>query len=172
MTEINQWEKDFGPLLNLQRLSSWTLDREREHHEDLVVYQGALAAFQAALRSQHVEGDGRWSAKRRARKVEKHLKDLVRASKDQAEAAEALRTSYAAHLARLAALPGEREAKALRRANRRTVGELTSKSLHKTASTMAPPAPQAPPASGAGQMPPAQVSDQIRGVGDLWSRGA
>ncbi|MCC3654738.1 hypothetical protein LIX60_25390 [Streptomyces sp. S07_1.15] len=162
MTEINRRELDYDRLLNLKALSTWTYDRQGEHGEDARAYEAALASFQAHLRSQHVEGDGRRSAVRRSRKVEKHLKALVKASRRAERAAEELRTSYATHVAHVAALPGQREAKAIKRGDRRqALGEITAKSLHKTAAAAAPAeeTPQAP-----------APADGPRGLGDLWKQ--
>lgn len=169
MSEINQRrELDYDRLLNLKALSAWTLDRQREHADDARAYEAALASFQANLRSQHVEGDGRLSAVWRSRKVEKRLKRLVRASQRAERAAEELRTAYASHVAHVAALPAQREAKALRKAgNRQAVAELTRESLHATASAFAPPAAGQ---GGAGKQPPAPApgGGQARGIADVW----
>jgi hypothetical protein len=171
VTEINiRQELNCDRLLDLKALSAWTLDRQREHATDTDVYEAALASFQTYLRSQHVPGDGRLSAGRRARRVEKHLKALVNASKRAEAAARDLRNAYAAHVAHVAALPGQREAKALAKAGRRQmVGELAANSLHKTAATMAPPTPeQAPPQAPAPA--PAAGGQQPRGLNALWKQ--
>ena len=165
---VNSSAANYSRLLDLDVLSTWTLDRQREHTADIHAYEAVLAAFQSALRSEVVDGDGRLSAPMRARKVEKHLKALVKASKRAEKAAETLRTSYAAHRAQVKALPAQRQAKAVKKAGRRDVlAEVTAKSLHKTASafTQAPaevtaPAAAEPTGSGA------------RGITDLWRKGA
>ena len=126
--DVNRREPDYDRLLNLKALSKWTLDRQQEHAEDRATYERALASFQSYLRSQHIEGDGHWSAARRSKKVERHLKALVNASRKAQEAAEALRNSYATHVAQVAGLPAQREAKAIKKSGRRqAVGELTAK---------------------------------------------
>ncbi|MFE3603884.1 hypothetical protein ACFXP3_21335 [Streptomyces sp. NPDC059096] len=168
---LNRVPTEFRPLLNLELLSAWTLDRQREHNEDLSMYEAGHAAFQVALRSQHVHGDGRFAARWRARKVNKHWKALVRASRNAAHASESLRTSYADHVRTVAALPAQREQKAVEKAERRRRGsDFAAKSLHKTAAAMAPrPAEGESPASEtAGQAPSAPV----RGIGDLFKKGA
>jgi len=162
--DVNRREPDYDRLLNLKALSGWTLARQQEHAEDRAAYERALASFQSHLRSQHVEGDGRGSAARRARKVEKHLKALVKASRKAEEAAEGLRNSYATHVAQVAGLPAQREAKALKGAGRRqALGELTAKSLHKTAATAVGPTDSAAPAEA---VPPAGAP--ARGINQLW----
>lgn len=162
MTEINRRESDYDQLLNLKALTNWTLDRQGEHGEDARAYEAALASFQAALRSQHVEGDGRWAASRRSRKVERHLKALVKASRKAEQANEALRNAYAGHVAYVAALPAQREAKALKKGERRAaLGAAAAKSLHKTAATaVSAPVDQAVDAPAGGP----------RGIADLWQQ--
>lgn len=162
MTEINRREPDYDRLLNLKALSNWTYDRQVEHGEDARAYEAALASFQAHLRSQHVEGDGRRSAVRRSRKVEKHLKALVKASRQAERSAEAVRNSYATHVAHVAALPSERAVK--RGERRQAIEGMAAKSLHKTASSMGP-AEETTEASGV-QAP----GDGPRGINDLWNR--
>lgn len=166
MPDINRQEPDYDRLLNLSTLTTWTLDRQQQHAADARAYAAALAAF-GALRGQVVAGDGRWSAGRRARKVEKHLRVMVEASQKAEAAAHGLRTAYVGHVAHVKALPAQREAKALRKAGRRTaLGELAAKSLHKTAAAaVAPAQDSAPPAPAAGQQ-------QARGINELWRRGA
>ncbi|WP_149561543.1 hypothetical protein [Streptomyces cacaoi] len=164
--DINR-EPDYTRLLNLQNLSTWTLDRQREHGGDRTTYEAALASFQSHLRSQHIDGDRRTSALLRSRKVEKHLRALIRASQKAEQAAEGLRTAYAAHVAHVTALPGQREAKAAKKAAKKTgrrtaAGELTAKSLGKSAAAFPPPydspdLPDAAPAAG-----------QPRGITELW----
>lgn len=164
MTEINR-RTDYDRLLNMKALAAWTLERQGEHGEDARTYEAALASFQSQLRSQHIDGDGRLSPVRRSRKVEKQLKALVKASRRAERAAEGLRTTYAAHVAHVAALPGERKAKALKKGGSpaATVAGLTAKSLHKTASSAAPA-----PAEASAPAPAAPAADQPRGMADLW----
>lgn len=172
--DINR-EPDWDRLLNLKALSTWTLDRQREHASDRAAYEAALASFQAHLRSQVVEGDGRWSAARRSRKVERSLKALVKAARKSEKAAGELRTDYAAHVAHVAALPAQREAKALAKEGRRdTLRELTARSLHRTAQAAQEqkaveqqPAPAAPAVE-----PAADQAPSPRGINALWRAGA
>ncbi|MET8945444.1 hypothetical protein ABZX30_18125 [Streptomyces sp. NPDC004542] len=170
---INRVPAEFRPLLNLQHLTSWTVDRQREHNADLSAYEAARAAFQTALRSQTVEGDGKWSARWRARKVDKHMKALVKAAKDSAQAAESLRLAYADHVREIAALPAQRAEKAARKAARRQgVGEIAAKSLHKTRTAMAPSSAEEATGSESGGQPGAAAPSRIRGVNDLFEKGA
>ncbi|MEW1723876.1 hypothetical protein [Streptomyces sp. NPDC093109] len=171
---LNRVPAEFRPLLNLERLTAWTLDRQREHTADLSAYEAAHAAFDTALRSQYVDGDGKFAARWRARKVNRHWKTLARASRDAANASQQLRTAYADHVRTVAALPAQREQKALERAERRRWGgEIAAKSLHKTAAAMARPAQgEAQAGETAGQGPPAPAGAPVRGIGDLFKKGA
>ncbi|MGA4803581.1 hypothetical protein [Streptomyces lavendulocolor] len=173
MSAKNNTPAQYERLLALSAMTTWTAARQQEHVADAAAYDAALAAIQAGLRSQHVEGDGRWSAARRARKVEKHLKAMAKAARQQAAAAEALRNAYAGHVAHVAALPGQREAKRqakeVRKAGgRQAVAQIAAKSLHKSA-VAAVPGPT-------GEMPgaPVETADPapVRGINDLWKRGA
>ncbi|MFI2764851.1 hypothetical protein ACH5A3_39480 [Streptomyces echinatus] len=171
---LNRVPAEFRPLLNLEHLTTWTLDRQREHNADHGDYEAVRALFQTVLRSQHVEGDGKWSARRRARKVERHLNRLVKASRDQAQAAEGLRTAYADHVRTVAALPGQRAAKAKAKADRRDqVGAFAKKSLNKTLGAMAPQ-PDSDTEENeetAGQSTAkASGGRTVRGVNDLFER--
>lgn len=156
-------------------MTTWTASRQQEHAADAVSYASALAAMQAGLRSQGIDGDGRWDAARRSRRVEKHLKRMVKAARKQERAAEALRNAYAAHVAHVAALPGQREekraAKQLRRGPRQVVGEIAAKSLNKSAAALVEsPAGEETPTGTGSVAEPKQAP--ARGVSDLWQRGA
>ncbi|MFF3958828.1 hypothetical protein ACFYY1_37335 [Streptomyces sp. NPDC001890] len=171
---LNRVPAEFRPLLNLDHLTAWTAARQREHNDDHGTYEAARAMFQAVLRSQHVEGDGRWSAKRRARKVEKHLNRLVKASRDAAQASEGLRTAYADHVRTVQALPAQRAAKAEAKADRRgRVNDFTAKSLNKTVNAMTAK-PEDDDEKGdetAGQSAAKRSGSQgVRGVNDLFDR--
>ncbi|MER5555959.1 hypothetical protein ABT001_30545 [Streptomyces sp. NPDC002793] len=168
--DINRLEQ-YERLLALPAMTAWTAARQQEHAADAATYDAALAALQSGLRSQHVAGDGRWSAVLRARKVEKHLRTMAKAARQQERAAEALRTTYAGHVAHVAALPAQREekrqAKELRKAGgRQALAAATSKSLHKTAAATAPQQTAGDTATPAAGPAPA------RGISDLWQRGA
>ncbi|MEV0477509.1 hypothetical protein [Streptomyces prunicolor] len=180
MTEINRHDAPPGVndieayqrLLHLPHLTVWTTRRKDEHSVDTREYEAALGAFQSALRSEHIEGDGMFAgtASRRARRVEKHLKALVKASRQAEESLKNLRTSYADHIAHVRALPGQREAKAARKAGRReAVTELTAKSLQKSATSFTPHAAEAvvPDAQEAAE---AAARPAVRGVNDLWNQ--
>ncbi|WP_432034473.1 hypothetical protein [Streptomyces antibioticus] len=165
--DINRPEQ-YERLLALSAMTTWTAARQQEHAADADAYAAALAALQSGLRSQHVEGDGRWSAARRARKVEKHLRKAVKAARTQERAMEALRTTYADHVHHVAALPGQRQAKEARKAGtRQLVADAAAKSLHKTAAASVAPAPE-PADTTTSPAAPAPV----RGINDLWKRGA
>lgn len=153
-------QPDYSRLLDLDVLSAWTLDRQRDHAAYEDAYEHALAAIQSGLRQQHIDGDGRFAPQLRARKVERHLKALVKAEKQARKEAEKLRTSYAEHTARVTALPGQRAEKArqkeLKRASkgrRAALEGATAKGLHK----MATAASEDESAGG-----------QAAGIGDLW----
>ncbi|MEU7206145.1 hypothetical protein [Streptomyces sp. NPDC045470] len=177
---LNRVPAEFRPLLYLQHLTPWSLDREREHHTDLSQYQAVRATFQTALRSQHIDGDGRFAARWRSWKVDRHLKALVKASRKAAQAAGALRTSYADHVNEVSSLPGKRaqqaaDKAAAKGARKGAVGALAAKSLHKTAATLAPPPGEDQAADGetAGQEPaPTVGGTPIRGVNDLFRKEA
>ncbi|MFI9311187.1 hypothetical protein [Streptomyces triculaminicus] len=171
---VNRAPAEFRPLLNLDHLTAWTLDRQREHYEDHGTYEAARAMFQAVLRSQEVKGDGKWSARRRARKVEKHLTRLVKASQDAAKASEGLRLAYADHVRTVAALPDQRAAKAKAKADRRgRVNDFAAKSLNKTVSAMiARPENDEEPSGEPADQSAGKGSDgrTVRGVNDLFDR--
>ncbi|WP_260604218.1 hypothetical protein [Streptomyces sp. WAC00469] len=162
---------DYERLLALPAMTAWTAARQKEHAADADAYAAALAAVQSGLRSQHVEGDGRFSAALRSRKVEKHLRKAVKAAREQERAMEALRTAYADHVHHVAALPGQREAKrqakeARKAGARRLASDATAKSLHKTAAASLAPAPETTTTDTTDQAAP------VRGINDLWKRGA
>ncbi|WP_461712324.1 hypothetical protein [Streptomyces sp. DSM 41013] len=167
-TEINRPD-DYGRLLDLDVLSAWTLDRQRVHHADAAAYEEVLALFQSALRSEVIDGDGRLAAPMRARKVEKHLKAALKAARKSEAAMERFRLAAAAHKAHVQALPGQRAAKASRKAGtRQALATGVGKSLHKTASALTPGTDTtAAPAAG-----PARPT--ARGINDLFGqrRGA
>ncbi|MEU2899595.1 hypothetical protein ABZ690_08290 [Streptomyces sp. NPDC006967] len=171
---LNRVPAEFRPLLNLDHLTTWTLDRQREHNADHGDYEAVRALFQTVLLSQHVEGDGKWSARRRARKVGKHLNRLVKASRDAAQASEGLRTAYADHVRTVQALPGQRAAKAKAKADRRgQVNAFATKSLNKTATAMTarPESNDETNGETAGQSAgKASGGRTVRGVNDLFDR--
>ncbi|MFI0901846.1 hypothetical protein [Streptomyces sp. NPDC020983] len=171
---LNRVPAEFRPLLNLERLTAWSLERQQEHTADLSTYEAGRAVFQTVLRSQHVEGDNKWSARRRARRVERHWNRLVKASRDQASAAEALRVAYADHVREVAALPGQRAQKAAAKADRRgRLNAAATKSLNKTAAVMTSRSSSDAESSdeSAGQTPGPAVNRTVRGVNDLFDTG-
>ncbi|WP_414170907.1 hypothetical protein ACMATS_37905 (plasmid) [Streptoverticillium reticulum] len=175
---LNRVPAEFRPLLNLDHLTTFTLDRQREHNNDVSGYEAGYVVFQIALRSQHIDGDHRFAARLRARKVEKHWRALVKASRDAAQAMESLRLAYADHVRVVQALPGERAQKKAdreqKKASRRTsVNALAAKSLHKTAASMAPRPPEGEVTdgeTGAHASDPAAGARVVRGVNDLFDR--
>ncbi|MFC8408611.1 hypothetical protein ACFUG9_34360 [Streptomyces griseoincarnatus] len=161
-TEINRRD-DYERLLDLDVLAAWTLDRQRVHHADAAAYEEVLALFQSALRSEVVEGDGRTSPQRRARKVEKHIRAAIKAARRQEAAMERFRLAAAAHKAHVQALPGQRAAKASRKAGaRQALATGVSKSLHKSTTAFTPDAGEAPAAD------PARPT--ARGINDLFGQ--
>ncbi|MGA5606189.1 hypothetical protein ACPCUF_35125 [Streptomyces griseoincarnatus] len=163
--EINRRD-DYERLLDLDVLSAWTLDRQRVHHADAAAYEEVLALFQAALRSEVVEGDGRLSAPMRARKVEKHLRAAIKAARRQETAMERFRVAAAAHKAHVQALPGQRAAKASRKAGtRQALAAGVSKSLHKSAAAFTPGAEDTTAAPAADPARPT-----ARGITDLFGQ--
>jgi len=125
---------DMSHLLTPAAFAEFAQARRRSHGTDHEVYDDLLAAFRAKYRAEHIEGDGRFSAGRRSRRMEKHAKKLVKAAKAQYEALEALQVAHVDHVAHVTALPEQRRAKALAKTQRNTaIGEMASKSLHKTA---------------------------------------
>lgn len=174
---LNRLPAELRPLLNLDHLTAWSLERQQEHNADLSTYEAGRAVFQTVLRSQHIEGDNKWSARRRARRVERQWNRLVKASRDQANASEALRVAYADHVREVAALPGQRAQKAAAKAGRRDrLNAATTKSLNKTAAAMTSrlsPDEESGDES-AGQAPGPATGRTVRGVNDLFNdrRGA
>ncbi|MEW1604984.1 hypothetical protein [Streptomyces sp. NPDC093808] len=159
--EINRRD-DYDRLLDLDVLAAWTLDRQRVHHADAAAYEEVLALFQSALRSEVVEGDGRLSAPMRARKVEKHLRAAIKAARRQEAAMERFRLAAAAHKAHVQALPGQRAAKAGRKAGaRQALAAGVSKSLHKSTAAFTPDAGTAPADPG---------RPAARGITDLFNQ--
>ncbi|MFD8147355.1 hypothetical protein [Streptomyces sp. NPDC059708] len=159
---------EYERLLTVPALTAWTADRQREHGEDAAVYASLLAVLQSSLRSEAIPGDGRWSAKMRARRVLKPARRLVEAARAQERAAEELRLAFADHVAHVTALPGQRAAKArekeARKAGRRSVAAAAAKSLNKTAGAATADSPGA-----AAQAAPVA---QVRGINELWRQGA
>lgn len=155
----------YARLLTVPAVTSWTADREAVHGGDAFEYRAFLAAMEGELRSQHVPGDGRWAAGRRTRRATRGLKKMVKGSDLAAEGAREFRQEFADHVRHVNALPGQREAKAARSADRRaSVGAFTAKALNKSV-TAAAPAPEAPAAE---QQP--QQDAQVRGIHELWNR--
>ncbi|MFC7871989.1 hypothetical protein ACFUS2_12685 [[Kitasatospora] papulosa] len=170
---LNRVPAEFRPLLNLDHLTTWTLDRQREHTADMSDYEAARAVFQAVLRSQHVAGDRWWSAKRRSRRVEKEWNRLVKASRDAASASESLRTTYADYVREVAALPAQRAEKlAAKQARRGRVNDFTAKSLHKTVSALSQrEGEEETSTETAGQARDSAAAGRtVRGVNDLFDR--
>ncbi|MEV7442008.1 hypothetical protein AB0O22_12750 [Streptomyces sp. NPDC091204] len=151
-------------LLTVPAMTAYTADREAVHAGDAHEYALLLAAVEGALGAQVVPGDGRWSASLRTRRVAKPLRKIVKHARGQADGFSELRKVFAAHVHHVTALPGQRQAKAARSAERRaTIGAAASKALHKSATAAAPaPAVDAPAAD--------QQGAQVRGITELWDR--
>ncbi|MFE0824173.1 hypothetical protein [Streptomyces sp. NPDC058847] len=166
MNEINRRDADYARLLDLDVLTSWSLDRQRVHHQDAAAYEEILALFQSALRSEVVDGDGRMAAPMRARKVEKHLRAALKAARKSEAAMERFRLSYAGHRRTVQALPAQRAAKQQRKAGaRHQLAAVTAKSLHKSASAFTPGAEDATAAPAVEPGRPA-----ARGINDLFNQ--
>jgi hypothetical protein len=159
--------EDYSRLLNIRAMTTWTVDIEQTATEDLRVFLAALASIQAHLRSQHVEGDGRLSATWRSRRVERQLRSMIKGARMIAAGAENLRTAYASHVATMAALPEKREARQRKKVERRrSAAELTTRSLHRTASRAADTESETPEDTAAAEQTPAPAP--ARGIGELF----
>ena len=161
-----------------------------QHLEDDRQYGQIADVVQTRLAQQTIEGDGRFSAGRRARKVAKHIRKMQRASRRAAAAAEGL---YGCFVNDVVELPARRAAELERKENRRqrmgiaatSAGAAVAKSLDKSAAvfngttpvgdpqvTAAPapqyvsPMPQYWPGQGAVQAQP------IPPIGDLFDQEA
>ncbi|MFJ3728658.1 hypothetical protein ACIPYQ_39665 [Streptomyces sp. NPDC090045] len=164
-TSTNSSVEAYTRLLTVPAMTAYTADREATHAGDAHEYALFLAAMEGALGAEVVPGDGRWSAALRTRRATKPLKRVIRGAQMQAEGFRDLRKVFAAHVHHVTALPGQREAKAARRADRRaSVGAAAAKALHKSATT---PAPAPTPAFA--EQPP-QHGAQVRGITELWDR--
>ncbi|MFB7380507.1 hypothetical protein ACFC6U_21875 [Kitasatospora purpeofusca] len=99
----------------------------------------ALAqAAQVELRGTHVEGDRFYHARTRALPVERRLKELVNSLSNAATAAEKAAFQRRRHDERVAALPGQRSAKALEKANKRRSSKAIP--VNRAAEQVPPPA--------------------------------
>ncbi|MET9396040.1 hypothetical protein [Kitasatospora sp. NPDC002965] len=99
----------------------------------------ALAqAAQVELRGTHVEGDRFYHARTRALPVERQLKALVNSLNNAATAAEKVAFQRRRHDERVAALPGQRSAKALEKANKHRSSKAIP--VNRTAEQVPPPA--------------------------------
>ncbi|WP_406127996.1 hypothetical protein [Streptomyces sp. NBC_00989] len=164
----NPLDFDFDELLDLDVLTQFTLKRQRAYTADEAVFQSMLATFQKHYRSQVITGDGSRSAARRSRRMERHIKALITMAVKSGQRMESLRTSVTSHEALINALPAQREAKALRRSGRRAaVVQMTTKSLHKSATSFAP-APQ--DGTAAIGQDTATRAPAARGITDLWDQ--
>ena len=135
-----------------------------QHMEDARQYGQISDIIQSRLAQQHIDGDGRFSARRRARKVSKQVKRMAKASQKAAAAAEAL---YGSFVNEVVELPQRRELAEARRAERRqrrvaVAGGLVAKSLNKsTASLNGVPAEEFPQVSGIQQSAQPQYVDPV-----------
>ncbi|MFK0064214.1 hypothetical protein ACIQTN_33950 [Streptomyces werraensis] len=164
--DVNRAEVDYTRLLDPAVMATFTNDRQGEHHADTLLYERMLASIESALRAQVIPGDGRFSARRRARRVTAPLRALVKHSRGVETALEQLRGRTADHHAHVQALPAQREAKQLRKAGRRDqLAALTAKSLHKSASAFTPGSEETTAAPAADTGRPA-----ARGITDLFNQ--
>ncbi|MFJ8727660.1 hypothetical protein [Streptomyces sp. NPDC093269] len=179
--DINQIFTDAG----MREASSTWRD---QHMNDAREYGQMSDIIRSRLAQQHIEGDGRFSARRRARKVSKQVKRMERASQRAAAAAEAL---YASYLNEVVNLPKRREVEAARKQQKRqqraaTAGQLIAKSLSKSTDSLnGSPAQEIPQVSGMQPQPQyveplpahfphtgASTQQGIPALGDFWGKEA
>ncbi|MFG2844202.1 hypothetical protein ACGF12_13670 [Kitasatospora sp. NPDC048296] len=91
---------------------------------------------QVELRGTHVEGDRPWDARVRAWRVERPLRELITSIENAVTAAEKVNFRRRKHDEKVAALPAQRAAKALEKANKRTPKTLP---VNKSAEQVPPP---------------------------------
>ncbi|MFD9496890.1 hypothetical protein ACFWA1_36050 [Streptomyces sp. NPDC060005] len=167
MTELNHHDpagtgaEIFRRMLAVPFLTEWA-NRELDRTKPSTgFYRGLDLYFRSALRSEHVSGDNRFSARRRANRVTKHTRMLRKGAEMIDKALEALPEAFADHEAHMRALPAQREAKAQRKAGRRdALTAATSKSLHKSVTSTN---------AAATEIPAAGRDTAVRGVTDLWN---
>jgi hypothetical protein len=133
-------------------LRAFTDAQRDQHMTDARQYAQFAAVIQRRLEQTPIEGDKRFSARRRARKVARKMKRMERASRRAAASSEAL---YAAYVNHVLELPERRQIAAYRKAarqGRRQVtagaGDRVAKSLHKSAHAFGPA-----PVTGVSQQP-------------------
>lgn len=110
----------------------------RDHHLEADLQYGQIAdVVQRRLAQQNIAGDGRFTARWRARKVARHIRDMQKASRKAAAAAEGL---YGAFVNQVVELPARRQAELERKEQRRQrlgiasgVQDAVAKSLTKSA---------------------------------------
>ncbi len=135
-----------------------------QHMEDARQYGQIGAIIESRLAQQHIDGDGRFSARRRARKVSRQVRRMEKASQKAAAAAEAL---YGSFVNEVVELPQRRELDAARKEQRKqrriaAAGDLVAKSLNKsTAALNGQPEPVFPQVSGIQQPEPTQYVDPM-----------
>lgn len=104
---------------------------------------------QVELRGTHVEGDRPWDARLRSWRVERPMWDLIKSIESAVTAAEKVNFRRRSHDEKVAALPAQREAKALEKANKRAPKTLP---VNKTAE-------QVPPSTKSGYAEPRSIHD-------------
>lgn len=112
-----------------------------QHLEDDRQYGQIADVVQTRLAQQDIAGDGRFTARRRARKVAKHIRSMQKASRKAAAAAEGL---YGCFINDVVELPARRAAELDRKENRRqrlgiaasTAEAAITKSLGKSADAL------------------------------------
>lgn len=148
---------DINEIFTEAGMRQTTTEFRNQHMEDARQYGQLGDIIKSRLEQQTIDGDGRFSARRRARKVSRQVRRMEKASKKAAAAAEAL---YGAYVNQVVELPQRRELAAVRKAERRerravTAGQFVAKSLQKSADSLNGLPPQEiPQVNGAQQAVP------------------
>lgn len=132
---------DLNQFFEQEGLRNITAAWRDQHLEDDSQYGQIAEVVQRRLAQQTIDGDGRFTAGRRARKVAKHLRKMQKASRKAAAAAEGL---YGCFVNEVVELPARRQAELERKEARKQrlgiasgVQDAVAKSLTKTAATLA-----------------------------------
>lgn len=134
-----------------------------QHIEDARQYGQLGDIIKSRLEQQTIDGDGRFSARRRARKVSRQVRRMERASRRAAAAAEALHGSY---VSQVVELPQRRELAATRKEERRqrrsvTAGQVVANSLQRSTNALNGLPPQEIPQVSGTQQPVPQFVDPL-----------
>lgn len=160
-------ETDYSVLLDPATMAHYIGQRRILIHRETEAMRTILETLDVAIRSATVHGDGRFSARRRARRTLAPVRKALKGLETALGGMQAIPSSMADYTAQMEVLPAQRQAKAERRLARRdAVAELTGKSLHKTTTHFSTGDGTAPEARSDGQGP--------QNIHDLWrdQRGA